>query len=479
MVFSSIVFLCYFLPISLFLYFVVPQKYKNAVLLFVSLLFYSFGDLSALPILLLSIAINHFFAKKICTSEKSKRYLVWAILLNVLILIYGKYFSFIVQNLSYIDTRILKLEEFSILLPIGISFFTFQGISYVIDVYRKDAKPSKNFWDTALYISMFPQLIAGPIVRYSTIVEQIDSRELSVQNFYTGLQFFIAGLAQKVFLANNMAVVADYIFASPLDDISTSVAWVGAIAYSLQILFDFSGYSIMAIGLGYIFGFTFPPNFNYPYVSASITEFWRRWHMSLSSWIRDYLYIPLGGSRKGSVRTYMNLMIVFSICGIWHGASWNFLVWGWFHGSLLVVERLFLHRMLNKTPKVLCHVYTLLMVCIGWVLFRSDSLSVAIEYLKRMFGFTHAINDYNVFYYIDNGAVFFAGMACLFAVPLWKKLFLSSKNLVDSQHPESYLLIYKSCKVEIAALSILISLLVLSIIFIGAGSHNPFIYFRF
>lgn len=475
MVFSSIIFLCYFIPIFFLTYYLLPYKCKNSVLLVFSLLFYSFGDLLALPILLISIVVNHCISVVIDKYEKRKlSILIVGIIFNVITLLYYKYLGFIISIFGITSAEINSLV---VPLPIGISFFTFQGISYLIDVYRGEVKRSASIFETALYISMFPQLIAGPIVRFATVAQQISVRAFSVNGVFYGAQFFIAGLAQKVLIANTMAGAADFIFSVPKIELSTPVAWAGALAYSLQILFDFSGYSNMAIGLGLMMGFTFPPNFNYPYMSLSITEFWRRWHMSLSSWLKDYVYIPLGGSRTTKLRTYINLFVVFAICGVWHGANWTFLVWGMFHGSILVCERIFILDFLAKTPTVLRRFYTVLLFVVGWVIFRSESLEESWRYLYVMF--CPVDTEISLRFYVDNAVIVTSFVGLFFATPFWKRFFCASEDVVNPEKISSYKVIYKTKHREMAALLLLCIALVLSLLKVGTGSYNPFIYFRF
>jgi alginate O-acetyltransferase complex protein AlgI len=346
-------------------------------------LFYAWGEGLFVLVLVASVMINYIAGFNIEHSQKRKK---WALSLgvaaNLLLLFYFKYFGFFVYD-------ILAVNQFDPEkiphLPLGISFFTFQSISYLVDIYRKKAKPASSVWDLALYIMMFPQLIAGPIVRYATVARQIRRRTVHLNYVMNGLMFLSIGLSQKVLLANNAGSVADDIFALPLDLLSSSLAWTGSLAYTLQIYFDFAGYSNMAIGLGLIMGFKFPHNFNYPYISQSITEFWRRWHMSLSSWFRDYLHIPLGGNRHGPFRTYRNLLIVFLLCGLWHGASWTFVAWGLYHGLLLISERVLKNSVMKPAPRGLRHLYTLLAVVVGWVLFRSETCEQAASFLSLMF----------------------------------------------------------------------------------------------
>lgn len=385
MLFSSMTFLWIFLPTVFLGHIILPVRLKNAWLLIASLFFYSWGEPVYVFLMMFSVAANYLLALLIdqITEEKKKIVLVAAILLNIGLLWYFKYFdSFAVLLDRVLGRQILTVRE--IALPIGISFYTFQILSYVIDVYTGKCAVQKNVVQFALYVSFFPQLIAGPIVKYRTIADQIEKRTLSSRQIAEGIRRFVYGLSKKVILSNTIAEVVDSIYAISPDVLDTKWLWVGAFLYTLQIYYDFSGYSDMAIGLGRMFGFEFPENFNYPYISRSIREFWRRWHITLSSWFKEYVYIPLGGNRKGNYRTYMNLAIVFLITGIWHGATLNFLLWGG-HGSLLLVERIFLGKKLDGTRcKFINHIYTLSVVGIGWVIFRCDSLKEALKLLFYM-----------------------------------------------------------------------------------------------
>ena len=386
MLFNSMVFLWIFLPILLIIYFLINPKYRNFVLLFFSLLFYSWGEPKYILLMLVSIITNYFMGLFISKAKKKRRLLLLIIdiLLNLGVLAYFKYANFFIDNINNVfGAGSIPLQNIS--LPIGISFYTFQIMSYIIDLYRKEIKVQKNFLKLALYISFFPQLIAGPIVKYHDIDEALSSRQETKEKFAYGIKRFVRGLAKKVLIADTVALVADTIFGAQISSLSTPIAWLGALCYTLQIFFDFSGYSDMAIGLGSMFGFKFMENFNLPYLSSSITEFWRRWHISLSTWFKEYLYIPLGGNRKGKLRTYINLWIVFIATGIWHGAAWNFVVWGLFHGFFIFIERLGLKTKILDRFKPLGHIFTLLIITIGWVLFRADGLKNALGYLKVMF----------------------------------------------------------------------------------------------
>lgn len=410
MVFASSLFLFLFLPITLIGYFSLRStSLRNLFLLVMSLIFYAWGEPVYVLLMIVSIIINytaglliHIYHHKQTPLITKGMILTVCIIINLGLLLYFKYANFLINNLNTL-LQLLALPSINyplVALPIGISFFTFQALSYVIDVYRKETDVQLNPINCALYVSLFPQLIAGPIVRYHDVAQQIVSRTITSHQFSLGIQRFIFGLAKKVILANTLGEVADKIFEIPGPDLTTGLAWLGITCYTLQIYFDFAGYSDMAIGLGRMFGFEFLENFNYPYVSQSIREFWRRWHISLSTWFRDYLYIPLGGNRGSWLQTYFNLWIVFFLCGLWHGASWNFVIWGALHGAYLVVERLGWQNHLNRLWRPLQHGYTLLLVMIGWVFFRADSLGHALQYLASMAGFTQAdgLQYYALFY---------------------------------------------------------------------------------
>lgn len=498
MVFSSNIFLFLFLPLTLFLYFALPEKivgkkYKNYLLLAASLLFYSWGEAYYLWLLMLSILGNYAFGIWIekCQAPKVPgTFGAWhqrclalfplflAITFNLALLLYFKYANFIVENLNHILP--FKIELAHLHLPIGISFFTFHAISYLVDIYRRKCRAQRSFSELTLYIAFFPQLIAGPIVRYNFIEKYLHSRRHSWFFAAHGARRFIIGLGKKVIIANPLGELADVIFALPATELSTPIAWVGIVCYTLQIYFDFSGYSDMAIGLARIFGFKFPENFNYPYISRSIKEFWRRWHMSLSAWFRDYVYIPLGGNRVSTSRQYFNLVLVFFLCGLWHGASWNFIIWGAFHGLFLVVERL-MERC--QTPAELSTehtgigsfaflrmtgwAYTILVVMIGWVFFRSPDLAHALNYLQTMFGAVFmAAENLDVARLMRSHFVWMSfGLALLGFSPLVKNLAVKMTR--------------RSKVFFVASDIFLIAVLVLAIVRISAATHNPFIYFQF
>ena len=483
MVFSSIIFLYAFLPITLLIYFSVPQKYRNHVLLFASLLFYAWGELGYVALMVLSIIVNWLAGLGIQAKRRAGKttipVLTVAIILNLAPLAFFKYGNFLVDNANtgLLSLGLPTLELTPLHLPIGISFFTFQAISYLIDVYRGQATVQNKPINLALYISLFPQLIAGPIIRYKDVEREINARVIRIEDVKSGVLRFISGLGKKILIANSMGAVADQIFSLPIDSVSSGLAWIGIIAYSLQIYFDFSGYSDMAIGLGRIFGFHFLENFNYPYISKSIQEFWRRWHISLSSWFRDYLYIPLGGNRAGNWRTYFNLLLVFFLCGLWHGASWTFVIWGLYHGLFLVIERLGLGKILKLLPTALQHAYALLVVMIGWVFFRSDTLDQALTYISRLFEFKSIpYLDAKLFEAMNNQFYLMLVIGLLLCAPFVRnqlqKIDDARSGFLNSS-PAG--LITKGVCVSIWSVSILL----VSTAQILTSGYNPFLYFRF
>ncbi len=393
MVFTSPVFLGMFLPLLLAVYFLCNEKSRTYALLLFSILFYAWGEPRAVFVMIALMLANYFIALGIAAAGRrtAKALTALGIALDLGALVVYKYLGFFALNLAGVARSAgYELLVPEIALPIGISFYIFQTISYLVDVCRREVPAQRNPFRFMLYVSLFPQLIAGPIVRYSTIAADIGNRRADFDNIVAGLRRFTIGLAKKVLIADMVARVADTVFASPVSTIPCAYAWLGAIAYTLQIYFDFSGYSDMAIGLGRVFNFRFLENFDHPYASCSVQEFWRRWHISLSSWFRDYLYIPLGGNRRGGVRTYFNLFTVFVLCGLWHGAAWNFVVWGVYHGAGLVVERAGLGRLVKRLPRPLGNLYLMLFVIVGWVVFRAPDLSYAVGYLGCMFGGTEA-----------------------------------------------------------------------------------------
>lgn len=394
MVFSSLLFLFRFLPAVLLLYYIAPRKIRNLVLFLFSLLFYAWGEPKYVFLMLFSITMDFFMGQMVAKSKArnnrkaAKRFLTISIVVNLSILAFFKYADFIIGTINSVAG--LSLPMLSIPLPIGISFFTFQTMSYVIDVYKGATKVQKNWVNYGTYVSMFPQLIAGPIVQYKTIAEQMEHRKENASDFAKGIHRFLLGMGKKVLLANTIGLLCDAVMALEITQVPVLTAWLGAIAYTFQIYFDFSGYSDMAIGLGKMFGFHFLENFNYPYISRSITEFWRRWHISLSSWFKEYVYIPLGGNRRGVLLQARNILVVWMLTGIWHGASWNYVLWGVYYGILLMLEKFLLKPVLKHLPGVLQNVYTMVLVIFGWVLFKCEDLSYCFSYLKAMVGGFHA-----------------------------------------------------------------------------------------
>jgi alginate O-acetyltransferase complex protein AlgI len=452
--------------------------FRNATALCFSVLFYLWGEGMFIAVLFASVAINYASGILIDRAQQAhlrRRYLAAGITANLALLFYFKYFGFFVIDVLGLPS--VTPAEVP-LLPLGISFFTFQSMSYLWDVYRRDAKCERSFWNLALYIMMFPQLIAGPIVRYKTIARQIRKRVVHYNYVRLGLWFFSIGLSQKVLIANSAGETADRLFALPLDQISTVFAWLATISYTLQIYFDFAGYSNMAIGLGLIMGFKFPRNFNYPYISQSVTEFWRRWHISLSSWFRDYVYIPLGGNRKGPVSTYFNLLVVFFLCGLWHGAAWSFVAWGMYHGLLLILERAGLSRCLSVLPRIFRHAYTMLAVMFGWVFFRSESLEQAMVFLKQLVGLGASAKDPPVVVEIlshQQMAVMAFGLIA--ATPVISRFFeyLAVDVSLAAINRGRTLRLYQ----HIAIMTVSLVLLYVNASYIASGTYNPFIYFRF
>lgn len=472
MVFSSTIFLFVFLPVVLIINFLLKKGYRNFFLLISSLFFYAWGEGLLVLLMLSSIGINYVSGIGIAYFlERKKKVsaiaLGVAIAANLALLFYYKYTNFIITNLQEIGFYV-DYEHANIFLPIGISFFTFQGISYLVDVFRKETEVQKNLFHLGLYISFFPQLIAGPIVRYHDVHQQIKKRKITSSLFAQGIVRFVRGLAKKVIIANNAAFIADQVFSVSAAEIATSSAWLGIICYTIQIYFDFSGYSDMAIGLGKMLGFNFKENFNYPYISRSIQEFWRRWHISLSTWFRDYLYIPLGGNRKGVIKTYRNLIIVFFITGLWHGASWNFIFWGLFHGLFLILERAKIIRT-YKLPILFQHLYVLTIVMLGWVFFRAETMKEAVIFVKSLVGSTSGVNQI-AFIYLNPYTVVMICIAIVFSMPIRKTIDDFCSRLLNTSTKSVF---------EISKYSFYLLLLLLSIIELAQSSYNPFIYFRF
>ena len=471
MVFSSLVFLCIFLPAVLILHSVIPNKMvRNSLLLVASLLFYAFGEPVYFLLMLASGLVNYIFAL-LLEKHRSKWILALAVVVNIGALGVFKYTGFLLTNLNAAFGLSLPIPE--IRLPIGISFFTFQALSYVIDVYRQNVAVQKNYGKLLLYISFFPQLIAGPIVRYVDVAREIDERTVSVEKIAFGLRRFIVGLGKKVLIANAMGATADYIFNHGASNLNVVAAWIGAIAYLMQIYYDFCGYSDMAIGLGKMFGFTFKENFNYPYIAGSIQEFWRRWHISLSTWFRDYVYIPLGGNRKGKVRTVLNRTAVFFLTGLWHGANWTFIVWGMFHGLLLLFEEFI--PVIRKLPKLIGRIYTLLAVTVGFVVFRADTIGEAGIYISRMFTgwdfsaqtMSFALQALTPYFFV----MLFAAVLCSGPIAMLTKRVSGLEGKEVLSRRESIL--------QTVSFVLACGLLMWCIVRLAGGSYNPFIYFRF
>lgn len=466
MVFSSTIFLCVYLPLVLLGYYICPKKGRNLFLLIVSLVFYAWGEPKYVFLMIFSILVNYIFGRLMDKNrgrqKRMKLLLVLSVVIDLGLLSVFKYTDFVITNINAIFGA--NFDLLNIALPIGISFYTFQAMSYTIDVYRDDVRVQKNLIDFGMYITMFPQLIAGPIVRYADVQDQLAERSVTTADFSEGVMRFVVGLGKKVLLANQMGAVWSDIYALG-GDVSALMAWTGAIAYTFQIYFDFSGYSDMAIGLGRMFGFKFPENFRYPYQSVSITDFWRRWHITLSTWFKEYLYIPLGGNRRGLARQALNLLIVWSLTGFWHGAGWNFVMWGLYYFVILFIEKLFLLKALDKLPKFFRHVYALVLIIIGWVIFASDDVSVLLPYLGSMFGANGAIGGMDVYTLLTKAVLLI--ICCIASTELPKKLFLSAAGAMN----EKAAFTLKSV--------LMIALLALSMILLIGDSYNPFLYFRF
>lgn len=460
------------------------RNYRNLVILFGSLFFYAWGEGIYVLLMLLSIGINYFCGRLIetCTARKfATLFFLMGVSLNLLLLLYFKYAHFLSDNVSVLlaiwNIPTTPLEP--VRLPIGISFFTFQALSYLIDVYRMEVRAQRNFVKLAMYIALFPQLIAGPIVRYQTISDALTNRQVSLEQMTSGIERFMFGMSKKVLLANPMGSIADTVFGLPTADLTTPLAWLGAVCYTLQIYYDFSGYSDMAIGLGRMFGFGFQENFNYPYISRSVRDFWRRWHISLSTWLRDYVYFPLGGNRLGTVRTYVNLLFVFFLCGLWHGANWTFVVWGLYHGFFLILERTPLGALQQRIWVPLQIAATFMVVIVGWVVFRCDSLTAAIGHIGAMFGFAECARGAQpLTLYINSKAQFEMGMAFLLAMPIYPVLQEMSQKLINPAGPH-HLVVSTHVLVQASKLLTIAILAYFSIISLAAGVYNPFIYFRF
>lgn len=468
MLFSSIVFLFSFLPAVMILYYLLPVRFRNVILLLASLVFYAWGEPVYLFLMLLSILFNYFsgldIARNLQDKRAAKRSLVFNLIINLAVLGFFKYEGFVLDTLNGILP--VHISYHALPLPIGISFYTFQILSYIIDVYRGNVKVQTNLPNFALYVTMFPQLIAGPIVQYADVDEQLASREVSRTKFGEGSMYFIRGLAKKVLLANTSGMIFTEVSGLAKGNIAVMTAWLGAFAYMFQIYFDFSGYSDMAIGLGKMFGFEFNMNFNYPYVSKSITEFWRRWHISLSSWFRDYVYIPLGGNRVSKIKHIRNLLIVWFLTGLWHGAAWNFVAWGLYYGVILIIEKYFLSPVLDRLPDVVRHIYSIVLVVIGWVLFFSSSFGQAADYIRVMFGAgAHGFADRESMYLLTSNLI------------LWLILIFGSTPLVHFRY--EHMLRTKKWNTTIINSVVYAALFIVCIAYLVTETYNPFLYFRF
>ena len=467
MVFSSAFFLFIYLPIVLFAYYITPLRWRNAVLLVFNLIFYGWGEPVYIVIMFLSTAIDYTHGmlvdrcKRRGNDQGARRAVASSVIFNLALLFFFKYWDFVAQNLAAAGIGFIPVLGLE--LPIGISFYTFQTMSYTIDVYRGDTKVQHSILNFGTFVTLFPQLIAGPIIKYKDLGDQIDHRDHTAERFASGVQIFMVGLAKKVLLANNIGMLWDVYKATPVSELTVAGAWLGVLAFSFQIYFDFSGYSDMAIGLGRMLGFEFLKNFDYPYISRSITEFWRRWHISLGTWFREYVYIPLGGNRVGPARLCLNLLIVWGLTGIWHGASWNFLFWGLYFGVLLMLEKVFLRRWLEKLPAAVGHVYTLFLVLVSWAIFAVEDLGQLGGYLSAMFGAAQG-GAYNgeFFYYLSSylpTLVVLALASTPLAAGLWGRLSLRKRQVL-------------------LPLLVLAGLLLCTAYLVDA-TYNPFLYFRF
>ena len=466
MVFSSIVFLYIFLPIMLLIYFIVPNKFKNAVMILASLIFFAWGEVRYIFIMLLLAILDYICAQKINkyfeNKNKKKMFLFIDVGVNLLILFFFKYADFIITNINHITN--LDIPLLNIPLPIGVSFNTVQSLSYIIDVYRGTVKCEKSFYNYLAYTTLFPQIIAGPIVRYETVDEELEEKNISIDNFTIGIKRFIIGLGKKVLIANNIETLWNIIEMGDYSNLTFVLSWFGIIAFALQIYFDFSGYSDMAIGLAKIFGMDFDENFNFPYISKSITEFWRRWHMTLSSWFKDYVYIPLGGNRKGFIKQIRNILIVWFLTGAWHGASWNFILWGLYFGVILILEKLFILKVLEKTGKIFSHIYAIILILIGWVIFAFEDLSKIGTYFNAMFNINNFANNETLYYVRNYGLITIIGILCstLIIKNFIEKLNKSDKKRYKILETIFYMTIFILCTANLVS-----------------DSFNPFLYFRF
>lgn len=476
MVFSSLTFLCIFLPVVFILYTVIPNlKIRNFLLIITSLFFYAYGEPVYVFLMIFSSLLNYLCALWVCKDpdKKNKFAMIFAVVVNLSILGVYKYAGFAVDSINSLFGVSIPVPQ--IALPIGISFFTFQALSYVLDVYLGKTDVQKNFFNILLYVSFFPQLIAGPIVKYHDVNEQIENRHQDIDKIALGLRRFIVGLSKKVFIANSMGAVADAVFATQTSSMSILTAWLGAIAYIFQIYYDFCGYSDMAIGLGHMFGFEFKENFNYPYGAKNIQDFWRRWHISLSTWFKEYLYIPLGGNRKGKLRTAVNKIIVFFATGLWHGANWTFVIWGLWHGMFLLLEEFV--PFLKKLPKVINHVYTMLVVTLGFVVFRADTITYGVSYIGKMFsGFNASTESLSLF--VSELTPWFIVMLVI-AIIGCAPIRPLTKLINEHSHADGATLSTKWKVIQVLLYVLAFVMLLWCIVRLSGTAYNPFIYFRF
>lgn len=467
MVFSSLIFLIIFLPVLLLLYYSSPARWRNVVLLGGSLVFYAWGEPVYIVLLLLSTTADYFFGRALGKRQSSEQHRKWlvagSVLVNLAVLGFFKYADFIIENLNALLGS--SIEALELPLPIGISFYTFQSISYIVDVYRRKVEPQQSWLSFAVYISLFPQLVAGPIVQYGTIAAQLGKRAFSEVQFAEGIARFIRGLAKKVLLANNIGLLWEQISSQQTDQLAIAMAWLGIIAFAFQIYFDFSGYSDMAIGLGLMFGFRFNENFNLPYRAASITDFWRRWHISLGSWFKEYVYIPLGGNRQGLIKQLRNILIVWALTGIWHGASWNFVLWGLYFALILMLEKLFMLKLLARCPRILQHSYAILLILLGWVIFVFEDLQQMSGYFTAMLGLHHHAVwlDEATLYQLSNYTVLLAILVVCAVAPRFSMLERFKISMTGA----------------LVSWGVHMALLLLSIAYLVDASFNPFLYFRF
>ena len=468
MIFSSLLFIYLFLPLTIVIYYLSPRKIRNTIILIMSLIFYGFGEPIYIFLMICSILIEYLGAmlinKNRRNKDKSKFIFITVLVINISMLVFFKYYGFIIDNINAIFRTNLRMKTLP--LPLGISFYTFKLISYLVDVYNNKVKVQKNIISFGAYIAMFPQLISGPIVQYSVIEKELNNRKEIISKFGLGIEQFIIGLGKKVLIANNIGLLWSEVKALPSSELSILTAWIGIIAFTLQIYYDFSGYSDMAIGLGKMLGFTSIENFNYPYISSSITEFWRRWHISLSSWFRDYIYIPLGGNRRGMAIQIRNIFIVWFTTGLWHGASWNFIIWGLYFGVVIFIEKIFLLKILKKLPKIVGNIYTMLLVIISWVFFDIDSLKGALSYIGVMLGRSQNVIYDNLSMYLLNTNLVIIVIAIIGATPV-------VKNIIN----------FLKIRLKIPGIIIVVIfcslILIISTAYLVNESYSPFLYFKF